>query len=333
MLIRWMFAVLVALSMSLFGVASAAPMQLDMANEYTPPTLPAEADGHFAELVKQKTGGKIEIVNQYGGALGIKSKAMIDACSTGAVPLVSFPLETASGVDQFFNVTNLPVMGQTLEEAGIMQKITRPHLTKLLAKVDMTPLYTTMWPPVGIWASEPILDISGWKGKKIRVNTTIATDLFKRAGAAPVPLSWGDVIPQLQAGAISAVHTSVAGGTLGLPLNIVPNFIDIGFYVTQQMAAINTDVLENLSPELKKAVLDAARETEVWAFNELGSRIKKETAALVAKGAKVIPASEIPMSYLEQFRAISQPTIDQWMARIGDAGRKVFEEYRKAVAK
>ena len=276
----------------------------------------------------EKTGGKLKIVNQFGGAAGLKSADLIDAIGSGAVPLGNFPLEVGSGHNQMYLVTNLPLIGQTLDEAAIMQEIARPYLEKTLARDNLELLYMIIWPPVGIWAGEPLEDAESLKGVPIRVNHPIATAIFRNAGAAPVQLSWGDVVPQLQVGAIKAVHTSVSGGTLGLPLDKVPYYIDVGTHVGQSAAVVNKDVLDGLPADIKAAVLEAAAETEAWVRDTISTQMQTETDALVEKGATVISGADVPAGLVTYLREVSAPIIDEWLTKTGDEGKAFLETYR-----
>lgn len=308
--------------------AQAEDITWDMANEYSAATIVGLADKHFADLVAEKTGGKLNIVNQFGGAAGLKSADLIDAIGSGAVPLGNFPLEVGSGHNQMYLVTNLPLIGQTLEEAAVMQEIARPYLEETLAKDNLQLLYMIIWPPVGIWASEELADAESLKGVPIRVNHPIATAIFKNAGAAPVQLSWGDVVPQLQVGAIEAVHTSISGGTLGLPLDKVPYYIDVGTHVGQSAAVVNRDVLDDLPADLKQAVLEAAAETEAWVRETISGQMQSETDALVDKGAKIVSGADVSVELVTHLREVSAPIIDEWLSKTGAEGEAFLEAYR-----
>jgi len=321
--------VALAFGIATAGDAAAQEITWDMANEYSANTIVGLADKHFADLVAEKTGGRIRIVNQFGGAAGLKSADLIDAIGSGAVPLGNFPLEVGSGHDPMYLVTNLPLIGQTLEEAAVMQAIARPYLEKTLAKNNLELLYMIIWPPVGIWADAPLAGPDALKGLPIRVNHPIAMTIFKNAGAAPVQLSWGDVVPQLQVGAIRAVHASVSGGTLGLPLEKVPYYIDVGTHVGQAAAAVNKDVLDGLPDDLKAAVREAAAETETWVRDTIANQMKAETEALIAKGAKIVTGPDVPAELVAYLKKVSAPIIDDWLAKTGAEGRAFLDAYRE----
>ncbi|WP_108659972.1 TRAP transporter substrate-binding protein [Acuticoccus kandeliae] len=312
----------------LSGAAMAQDYTLDLANEYSAATPPGLADIHFAELVKEKTGGRVEIVNQLGGSAGFRSADMIDAIGAGALPMGNFPLEVGAGRNPMYLVTNLPLIGQTLAEAETMQKIARPYVEAAMEEDNLALLYMVIWPAVGVWSAEPIETPADLEGLKIRVNHPIAMELFRAAGASPVQISWADVVPQLQVGAIEAVHASISGISLGLPMGVVPAYNDIGTHVGQAAAAINLDTLNELPDDLRAAVLEAAAETEAWNRAQIADLVASEEKHVADEGGMMV--KEFSPELIAFLREKAQPVIDDWLAKSGDAGKTFLDDYRAA---
>lgn len=314
--------------MLLAATATAQEFVLDMANEYGAATPPGMADTHFAELVEKKTGGRVKIVNQLGGSAGFKSADMIEAIGSGAVPMGNFPLEAGAGHNPLYLITNLPLIGQTIDQAVTMQGIAKPYVKEAMNADDLELLYMVIWPAVGVWSKEPITRFEDFDGLSIRVNHPVATELFRNAGANPVQISWADVIPQLQVGAIEAVHASISGISLGLPMDIVPVYNDIGTHVGQAAAAINKDQLEALPDDLRAAVLEAATETEAWNREQITALVGTEAEKVKAAGGQVV--SEFSPELIGKLREIAQPIIDKWLAEAGENGTVFLDKYRAA---
>ncbi|MCF3934807.1 TRAP transporter substrate-binding protein [Acuticoccus sp. M5D2P5] len=312
----------------LSSAATAQEYTLDLANEYSGATPPGLADIHFAELVKEKTGGRVEVVNQLGGSAGFKSADMIDAIGAGALPMGNFPLEVGAGRNPMYLVTNLPLIGQTLAEAETMQEIARPYVEAAMEEDNLALLYMVIWPAVGVWSAEAIEAPEDFDGLKIRVNHPIAMELFRAAGASPVQISWSDVVPQLQVGAIEAVHASISGISLGLPTNIVPYYNDIGTHVGQAAAAINLDTLNELPEDLRAAVMEAAAETEAWNRAQIADLVASEEQHVADEGGTVV--SEFSPELIGFLREKAQPIVDEWLAKSGESGTEFLDAYRSA---
>jgi len=327
-------SIVVVAAVTLIGAAaSAQTMKWDMANEYGPTTVPGAADQRFANLVKEKSGGRLEIVNQFGGAINVKSKDMLDAIGTGALPLGHFPIQAASGADALFLVSNLPFIAQTAAESAILQDVLRPHLDALLKKNGQMLLYMTFFPPVGVWSKQPLATIADYKAVKLRTNDPISTTIFQKVGAAPLQLSWTDMLPQIQTGGVQAVHTSTSGGVLGQLWESLPYYNDVGTALAINVAVVNTDMLNKLAGPVKDAVLAAAADVGVWARSEMIRRIDEETALIRSKGGKIVEYASFPPEYFATFKTVSKPIIEDWLAKTGATGKAILDEFARKSGK
>jgi TRAP-type C4-dicarboxylate transport system substrate-binding protein len=304
-------------------------IKLDMANEYNQSTPLGAADVHFAALVRQKTGGKVEVVNHLNNSLNINSRAMLNAVSTGAIPLGNFPIQVAAGVDPVFLVSSLPFVVQTAEQSFVLQDVARPYLEKALDRENQILLYLTAWPSGGVWSKTPITSMTSLANQKIRTNDAVATEIFKAAGAVPVQMSWGDLLPQLQTGGVTMVHTSNATGTSGRLWEHIRHYTDIGMALPLNAATINKDNFAKLAPELREAIRSAAKETEQHARVTLTEQSKKDDAAMIANGVTIRQVSEVDPSVRTQLQTLGKPILDNWLQKAGANGRAVLTEYRR----
>lgn len=321
----------VLLSLALCAAAPVAAQEytLDMANEYNPTSIVGLADAHFAELVNQKTNGRVKIVVHFSGSLGIKSEDVIDSVGTGAVSLAHFPLEVGAGHNPLYLMTNLPLFDIGLKEAIAMQDVAKPFLTKTMEANGIVPLYMSIWPPIGLWSNKEIRTPEDLKGLRVRVTHPITAALFRGAGAAPAQLSWADVVPQLMTGNLDAVHTSIQGVTLGLPPASVPNFLDFGSHVSQNAAVINANLLNEFPPEIRSAVIEAGKETEVWARLEIEKVLVKERENLAAKNIKITTGGDIPRPLIDFLKDVAKPLIADWEKRAGVEGTAFLQAYQE----
>ncbi|WP_011578941.1 MULTISPECIES: TRAP transporter substrate-binding protein DctP [Chelativorans] len=301
---------------------------LDMANEYNTNSIVGRADAHFAELVAEKTGGRVRVVVHFSGALGIKSEDVIDSVGTGAVSLANFPLEVGAGHSPLYSMTNLPLFGISLSQAIVMQEVAKPYLTDVMKEDNIVPLYFTIWPPIGLWSDQPIQTAEDLKGLRVRVTQPITAELFKAAGSAPVQLSWADVVPQLMTGALDAVHTSIQGLSLGLPAKDVPHFMDFGSHVSQNAAVINADLLQSFPEDIRAAILEAGVETEQWSHGMIAEIMDLEYKRLSENNVTLVKQENVPSDLMSFFRQISEPLVANWQAKAGEVGARFLAEYQ-----
>ncbi|MGV6876384.1 TRAP transporter substrate-binding protein [Pseudochelatococcus sp. B33] len=311
-----------------FSHALAQDYTLDMANEYNTTSIVGRADAHFAELVAQKTGGRVKVVVHFSGALGIKSEDVIDSVGTGAVSLADFPLEVGAGHNPLYSMTNLPFFGISLSQAIVMQDVAKPYLTDMMKEDNIVPLYFTIWPPIGLWSNKPIKTTDDLKRLRVRVTQPITADLFKAAGSTPIQLSWADVVPQIMTGALDAVHTSIQGLSLGLPAKDVPYFMDFGSHVSQNAAVINADLLESFPEDIRTAIIEAGVETEQWSHGMIAEILEAEYKRISENNITLMKQADIPPELMAFFRQISAPLIANWQTRAGEAGAGFIAEYQ-----
>ncbi|MCC6193781.1 MAG: TRAP transporter substrate-binding protein [Burkholderiales bacterium] len=328
-----------AASLGLMGALAPAPAMAqsrwawDMPNEYGPQTVPGSADAHFGALLKAATGGRLEVVNQYGGSISVKSRDMLDAVSTGAVPVAHFPLQAASGANPLFLVSNLPFLAQTIEESVILQKVIRPHIESLLSEYNAELLYFTFFPPVGVWSKTPLLTLGDYRGLRLRTNDAISTSLFKALGASPLQISWSDMLPQLQTGAISAVHTSISGGVLGQLWTTLPYYNDVGTFIPINGAIVSKAAMAKLPADVQEAVRKAGRDTEAWARDTMIASIKKEFAIAAGGKTKVVTINELSKDLSAAYANAAKPIISDWVTKTGARGKAIVDAYSKQTGK
>ena len=206
------------LLLAILSVAAVAPsahaqsFQLDFSNEYNANSIHAQGDAYFIDKVGELTQGEVDIALHTGGALGFNSGDHFYAVADGAIDIADTLSGTMSGVDSLFLLSSLPFLVNDIEDARRLYEIARPYYEAIFEENDQILLYASPWPPSGIWSKDDIESADDLQNLKIRTFDRSGTETFRNLGAAPVSLSWGDVVPQLATGGISAVLTSAEAG-------------------------------------------------------------------------------------------------------------------------
>ena len=314
----------------LAGSALAQQFKWDMPNEYGATTLPGQADAEFAELVKQKSNGQIEITVHFDGALLNKSGQHFAAVEDGAVPLASTFSGTFMGMDPIWTAQSLPFLATDPKESRALQAALEPYMDRAFRRANQFYLYSAPWTPVGIWAREPITSIDAIQGLKIRTYDANGTSTMKAAGAAAIQLSWADVIPAFSTGTIDAVLTSDEGGVSAKFWEHVDHFTALGFTMGMNTIHMNLDVFDSLSPDLQKAVLDAAKEAEDAAWARTDARIEANFGTMEKNGVTVVDVADVPQEVIDHLRKAGEPLMDEWVREIGvgDAD-KILADYKQ----
>ena len=313
------------------GTVAAAAETWDMPNEYNATSLHAEGDQRFAQALAEKTGGEIEIVHHFGGALGYKSQDQFDAVGDGAVPIADTFIGPLGGIEPLFLLPSLPFLTANSEESRVLYEVAKPYYEKIFEENNQKLLFAEPWPPSGIWARKPVDGMEDLKNLKIRSYDASGTITLKEAGAAPVQLSWADVVPQLGTGGIDAVLTSAEGGANAKFWEHLSHFTEINYASPLNMVHINLDVWEGLTPEQQQAVLEAARIAEDYTWEAAKERVRQNYEKMEANGMTVV--TDVPQTYLDRLGAAGQASLDGWLEKTGKEGRAIIDAYRARIAK
>lgn len=310
------------------GVASAQTIRWDLANEYQSNSLPAQADHAFKEAVEARTDGEIEVTLQHGGALGYKSVDQFDAVADGALPLANSYTGVFSGIHPIFVLSNMPFLAPSFEKTRALVDAARPYFEAVFEDNNQKLLYVAPWSPTGLWAKKPVTTVEDLKDMRLRAYDPTGVQVFSQVGAAPIQLSWADVIPQLTTGGIDAVLTSDEGGTNAKFWEHLSHFNELNFSLGFSMGHMNRDVFEDLSPELQDEVMAAAREAEEIAWEKAQGRVASNYETMRAHGMEIVEPSTELIGTLQE---AATPVLEDWKADMGPEGQEILDAYRDKV--
>jgi TRAP-type C4-dicarboxylate transport system substrate-binding protein len=309
-------------------VSAANAENWDMPNEYNATSIHAEGDKYFAELLEEKTDGAITITHHFGGALGYKSVDQFDAVGDGAVPIADTFAGPLGGIDRMFLLSSLPFLADSIDEAQTLWEVAKPHYEEIFAENNQILLYASPWPPSGIWSNEPVTAVEDIQNLKIRTYDANGTIALRAAGAAPIQLSWSDVVPQLNTGGIAAVLTSAEGGAAANFWEYLDHFSEVNYAAPLNMIHMNKDVFEGLSEANQQAVLEAAEETSAHQWQLVRERRKKNYATMREKGMTV-HVDDVNDALIQHFTEAGQKAHERWLDSVGEPGREILTEFRE----
>lgn len=302
----------------------------DLPETFAPTSIHGLADQMFADLVAEKTDGRIDVVPHFEGALGYRGVDHLDAVSEGSVPTARLSLSYFGGFDPIFRISTLPFVTQSPAELEALWGVYQAPLEEFLKEeYNQIAVSAGAFPPSGIWTREPLESLEDLKGLKVRTFDVNSTRTFTRAGAAAVDMGFGEVLPALSTGAIDGVVTSAdAGHSAGLG-EFLPYFHEINWNFPISPITINEDVWSDLPEDLREAVRDAGSETTAWGFERLSGLTQENYAEMREEGITVI--TDPPEEILDAIQEAGDTVIQSWREDAGDAA-KILDEYQQAVS-
>lgn len=230
------------------------------------------ASQHFADLVKEKSNGRIEITIYPAAQLG-GDRDMTEQVQNGTLDMGLITASVIGGFNPLLDATQLPFLidsYDTLDKA-IPTKESDALLAGLddmgvkgLAIVDSGLRYVVM-------KDAPIKSMADLKGKKIRVSEApVLLDIFKAMGASPTPMPYGEIYSGLQTGVLDGIEMDLTALVVEKHYEVAKYVTETGHYTWPVALIMNLDAWNQLSPEDQKIMQEAA--TETVAFNHQNVR-------------------------------------------------------------
>jgi len=308
--------------------ALAQSLTWDLSNEYQAGSIHGQAAEVFAEKLAELSGGDIAVTLHHGSALGYKSVDHFDAVGDGALELASSYVGPWGGIDALFLLSSLPFLTPTPENVWDLYEAARPEYEAVLENNNQVLLFATPWPPSGIWANKPVDSMEALSNLRIRTYDANGTITFRAANAAPIQLSWADVVPQLTTGGIDAVLTSADGGAAASMWEHQSHFTEVTYASPLQFLHMNRDVYDSLTDEQREWVHEAAAAGELHGWRALPERVAQNYAQMREHGMTIV--EEVDMGYLETLGEAGAEAIEDWKSRVGARGEAILEAYEAA---
>ena len=323
------FAAVAVLTTALMARPSEAQeFKFNLANEYPATSLPALADKDFADLLKARSGGRIEVALHFNGSLGYKSRDHYNAVADGAVQLASTPFDKIIGLAPVYALQTLPFVTPTIQKTDVLFQITRPYYEAAFNKANQTLLFGEPWTPSGVWAKTRLGSIDDLKGLKLRTIDSIATKTFRDAGAAPIQMAWGDVLPALTTNVITAVQTSDEGGVSVKIWEAGAKYFNfIGYGMGISAVTMNLDAFKKLPPDLQKTVRDVASEIEKKYWTLVLTRVDGNKKIMAEAGAVFV--DDVPKPVIDHLMKAGAPMLDEWKKQMGPDSEKILAEFNQ----
>ncbi len=277
--------------------------------EYYPTTLGAYK---FAQLVRDKTNGRIEIDVYHSGKLG-DEKSVIQQVQQGDIDFARVSLSPVAEFDQELNVLQLPYL---YRDEDHMWKVLNGDIgTKLLADMESKAnVIGLSWYDSGARSfyikNHEIKSPEDLKGLNIRVQeSSLMVDMIKALGANPVPMAYQQTYAALENGDIDGAENNWPSYDSSNHYQIAKYYVvDEHTRVPEiQMAAKKT--WESLSVEDQKLIRECAQESAEYEKEEFEKREKMSRDKMHQNGVII---TELSLEAKQEFK---------------DAMNSLYEEY------
>ena len=271
----------------------------------------------FAELIAQKSGGKMTAKLFSNGVLGNDGQSLA-GLQGGTLDMMIGTLNNFGGTVKETLALEFPFLFKAAEEADfVMAGPTGQTIREKMTEKEVIPLayFELGFRHFHTRKGNQIKTADDFKGKKLRVQTTaVYVDLVNALGANAVPMGFNET------------YTGLEQGTIDGMSNPLINVLDGKYYEVSQYLAITNHVYQpsflglskktwdKLSADEKKIVQEAADEAGVYQ-----RRLSRDVAAksLDALKAKNMEVTVLPPAELDKMRERLKPVIEKHTQSIG----------------
>lgn len=315
---RLVAGMLGSLALIAAGIATPAHARdFKLAMQTNPGTAQYDGAEKFAALVKQKSGGQLNVKIFGGGALG-GDLQVASSVQGGVVDMSIMNASLLNGLAKEFSVFDFPFLFNNEQEAYAVMDgaVGRQLMDKLPAKN----LVGLAYPELGFRhisnSKRPVNKIEDLQGLKIRViQTPVYVDTMNALGANATPLPFPEVYGALEQGAVD-------GATNPLVTIPVMKFHEVQKYLTLTRHMYNPQILifskkvwDKLTPAEQKIFQEAANEAR-----DYERKVSREKNAQALDFLKThMQVSELPPQEIAKMREKVKPVIEKYSKEVGES--------------
>ncbi len=284
----------------------------------------AGVDGMSACL-EAGSDGSMKLRGFYSGQLGDDAEAT-QSVRAGSIEMVVTGAAAIGGIEPAMSVFGLPFLFANDKEVDAI--MTGPYFDYLAAKMPQHDLIL-----LSIWengfrnatnSKHPIEKVSDFDGLNFRVmQNNIFLDTFRRLGANPVPMAFGEVFTALETGAVDGQENP-------LPLIEASKFYEVQKYLTLTRHAysptpvlMSKSVWEGLNSDEQALVMKCASEGRDAQVARSRAATDEAAKQLQSEGMEI---SELSADEMVKLREIVAPVYETAIPDIGQ------ENYDKLMA-
>ena len=219
----------------------------------------------FTAGVDARSGGKIKVEFYPAGQLG-PIPATVEGTALGTIEMVSVASGFFVGLEPRFLVFDAPGLFENfdLNERLFTDPAIRARLSgfgndkgvESLAFITVTPLY--------VLSHKPVRTVADLAGQKIRTpgGAPLHLEPLRRAGASPLSMPLGEVLPAMQTRSIDGVIAGLSAFTIFKFYDVAKAMTAIPATVIISPVLANSAFLKSLGPDLEKIVREEAAKAE-----------------------------------------------------------------------
>ncbi len=297
------------------GTAEEGPTYSFRLAEAHPADYPTtRADMRFAELVKERSGGRITIDVFPSAQLG-EEKAVIEQVQLGAIEFTRVSTGPLGEFNKDFGVFSLPYIFEN--DDHVWKFLLSEDGMGLLDSLESSKLKGLAYYSSGsrsFYSPKPLTKLEDLKGLKIRViENKLNIAIMKALGANATPMPYGEVYSSLQTGVIDAAENNWPSYYSSKHYEVAKNYIVDGHQRVPEVLMISQATWEKLSEDDQKLIKQAALDSIDYQREEWAKFEKESEDAVRAAGSTITVVDD-----LTPWKEAVKPVIEEYRAEYKD---------------
>lgn len=270
----------------------------------------------MSTCMEEGSDGRMKLRGFYSGQLGDDADAT-QATRSGSIDMVVTGSAAIAGIEPAMGVFTLPFMFEN--DAEVDAIMTGPFFDYVAEKMPEHDLIMlSMWENGfrnATNSKHPIMAVSDFEGLNFRVmQNPIFLDTFRRLGANPVPMAFGEVFTALETGAVDGQENP-------LPLIEATKFYEVQKYLTLTRHAyspnpvlVNRGVWEGLNDDEQALIRSCAESARDAQIERSRAAVGESAEKLTAEGMEI---AEMPAEEMAKLRDLVAPVYETSMDSVG----------------
>ncbi len=281
----------------------------------------------FAELVKEKSGGKMKVKIFPSGMLGGDLQT-VAALQGGTIDFTVLNAGMLSTVIPEFGVFDFPFMFNSGEEAD--QVVDGPFGRMMFEKLPAKNLVGLGYWELGFRNMtnniRPITKLEDFDGIKLRVlQSPVFIDTFNTLGCNTVPLPYPELYSALEQHVVDGQENPVTNVQFASFYEVQKYFSFTKHIYSPQSSLISKKTWDKLNEEEKKIIVEAEQEARVFQRKANRSQLAKSLEFVKPKMA----VNEISPAEMDRIRAAAKPVIEKNTPKVG---QDIVDAFNAAIA-
>jgi len=276
----------------------------------------------FGDLVRERTGGKINIKPYFAGQLfaGMQTNEFLITRQGIADFAVGSTINWSPTVKEL-NLFSLPFFFPDYKYLDAV-KVGKPG-KRIFKVIEEKGVLGLGWGENGFReltnSKRPVRKPEDLDGLKLRVvGSPIFIDTFRAMGANPVSINWSECLTALQQGTVDGQENPIASIIIPYKIWEMNKNITIWHYTIDPLIlGVSKQTWDSFDPKDREIVAKAAQEAMAWEIKEVRKGLEGSTEAfetLKKNGMEVVILTPKDM---ETFKAKTKSVYDKWIKEIG----------------